>query len=51
MKRALITCVVFAALSPPLAAQIRPDSASLPERQRIYSPYVERTERDTGGRF
>ncbi len=46
MKRTILTCVALAALSPPLAAQIRPDSASLPERQRIYSPYVERTERD-----
>jgi hypothetical protein len=46
MKQTLLTCVALAALSPPLAAQIRPDSASLPETQRIYSRYVERTARD-----
>jgi hypothetical protein len=46
MEKTLLACVAMSLLSPPLAAQIRPDSASLPEPQRIYSPYVERTERD-----
>ena len=46
MKKTALFCLAIVVSSSPLAAQIRPDSASLPERQRIYSPYVERTERD-----
>ena len=51
MKRiagfSLVAAVVGGLMAPgPLAAQIRPDSASLPEPQRIYSPYVERTARN-----
>jgi hypothetical protein len=46
MNRLVLLCLALAVFSSPLAAQIRPDSASLPEAQRIYSPYVERTARD-----
>ena len=46
MSRLIVICLALAVFSSPLAAQISPDSASLPERQRIYSPYVERTARD-----
>jgi hypothetical protein len=35
--------LVSAVVARTLPAQIRPDSASLPEAQRIYSPYVART--------
>ena len=49
MKSVAHTILALAVLATPLAAQIRPDSASLPEARRIYSPYVERTEREGRG--
>jgi len=44
--RTSIVAVLAIVLPLTATAQLRPDEASVPQEQRIYSPYVERTARD-----